>query len=146
MNAHATVQPAHPAQQRRRVSGRLLLFAVLAAPGAWFLLELGGWAMASYHCRVAAPFAASDLTRASMPAFIVLTLVAFAISLAGSYAAWLAWRRSRDEETGSVHDLAQVGHGRTRFIAWAALIASASFIVGLVFHVIQMWFAPLCGA
>ena len=144
MSAHASVEPSHPAQDRRRVSGRMLLFAMLAAPGAWFILELGGWAMASHYCGAAAPLSSPSLMRASMPSFAALTVIALVISVAGSVAAWRAWRRSRDEETGSAHELAQLGRGRTRFLALAACISSASFTGALLFHVIQMWLAPLC--
>jgi hypothetical protein len=146
MSAQASAQPSHPAPHRRRVSATMLLIGLLGAPGGWFLLELGGWALASYHCGdTAAPYA-SGLMRATMPSFLVLTILAFAISLIGTWFAWQSLVMTRDEKSGPADAIAQLGKGRTRFIAMAALIASCAFTVALLFHVIQMWVAPLCTA
>jgi len=68
------------------------------------------------------------------------------ISIVGVAMSWQAWQRSRDEKPGSANHLAQLGKGRTRFLALTALVSSASFTAGLLFHVVQMWLAPLCGA
>lgn len=124
----------------------MVLYALLGAPLAWFLLELAGWLLASLHCGHRAFHAMPQLTRATMPSFIVLAVVATTIAAGGLVMAWIAWQRARGEKSASPHHLMQVGEGRTHFVALVCVITSLTFTAGLVFYMIQMWGAPLCGS
>ena len=123
----------------------MMLYALLAAPAGWGLEELIGWAIASRHCGLRSAQLAGDLTRGMMPSFFILTVVAFALALTGSAVAWRAWQRTRGEKRDSGHHAAELGEGRTRFMALWALITSVSFSITLLFHAIPLWVAPLCG-
>lgn len=145
MSAPPAMPPSHPAPRRRQIAAGTLLFGLLAAPAAWFTLELGGWGLASWHCAGHAAPVAAQLERASTPSFVALACAALALALVGTWTAWRVWERTRDEKPDDAHDLVQLGEGRTRFIALASLIASTGFTAALLFDAIHMWLAPLCG-
>lgn len=138
-------QTLHPPQHRSRVSGRLLLFILLAAPSGWILQELLGWAIASQQCGMRSAQEAAAMVRAGSPWFWLLIAIAFLLALSGTLAAWTAWRATRAEKSGSGHHLAELGEGRTRFLAMCGLITSAGFLLALLFHLVQLVAAPLCG-
>lgn len=140
-----SAQTLHPASHRSRVSGRRLLFILLAAPGAWMLMELLGWAIASRQCGLRAAQWSGELVRGGSWLLYVLIAAAFVLALAATLSAWTAWRATRDEKSGAGQQLAQLGEGRTRFLAMCGLIISSGFFLALLFVLLQLVAAPLCG-
>lgn len=146
MSSGAHTAGEHPAPQRHRLSAWRSLYALLGAPFAWFVLELAGWLLASHHCGQRASHIVSELTRATMMSFSVLALATLVIAIGSAVVAYSLWTAVRDEKPDSAHHLAELGEGRTRFVALVSVITSATFTCGLVFYLLELWFAPLCGS
>ncbi|QDZ06875.1 hypothetical protein FPZ24_04765 [Sphingomonas panacisoli] len=91
--------------------------------------------MTSWPCfpsaiRRTAPLAGYDWARTG--AVILLAVCAVLAAIAGA-TAWRHFRRVRDEASGGHDALAEIGHGRTRFVAlWGAYLGAGFALATLV--------------
>ena len=143
-NSPSSAAPSHPGPSRRRVSTFALWFGLLAAPLAWAADELLLYFIASRLCGLKTYDTAEPLIRGTSLWFIVVSVVALLIALAGAWVAYDSWQKSAREKQGSEHRLLEVGEGRTRFLAMCGLLSSVSFSIGFLFIFSQLWVAPLC--
>lgn len=132
-------RPTHPAPSRAIVSPAHLWMALGVAPAAWGVQTIANLALSSHACF-------PRLVPLRMPMLSSLGAILLAISagavLASAFATVLAvriWRASRDEHqqhsgaaSGSSRGeaVAETGEGRTRFMAFAAVLTSSVFLLG----------------
>jgi hypothetical protein len=123
-----------------------LFFAICAAPVAWTILHLIAYPLTSYACypkntQLLAPVRYMTWVRPSM---IALGLAMLALALAGGWVSWrclqLAKRTAADEglaplETG----------GRSRYFAICGLLTTVLFVGAIIFDLIMLVGATLCG-
>lgn len=134
--------PQHPAPARQQVSLFALWFGLLAAPTAWMSNELILYYLASQFCHGDAM--ALPLTQGFSPWLLAFTVLALLVAVAGTGVSYLSWQKSRQEKEGSGHFLAEVGEGRTRFIAMFGLLSSSGFSVAFIFIFMQLYVLPAC--
>ena len=136
---------AHPAPQRGAVSSGALWFALFGAPAAWSVQLLVSYALSSHSCfprRV--PLTAPTLE--ALPAWeLGVAVAALVVALAAGGVAIHAWRATRAEGEGSEHRLLETGEGRTRFMAFAGVLVSGLFALGVVLNLITPILLPACG-
>lgn len=123
---------SHPAPVRGRISNLRMLGALLLAPGAWLVQLTVSYFFASNACGRGQ----DGLVPSVVPTlWLLLLLVNFAClapGVAGMVFALRAWRRTRDEKPGGGHYLLDVGEGRTRFAALAAVVVSGIFLFAIL--------------
>lgn len=97
---------------------RGLLFALVAAPTAWFIHLLAGYAITSLACGQASARAAIH----------IISAVFLLIALAGVLVAWRQWQTLRGDAAGTIENT----RGRDAFLAVAGLLLSALFAAIIV--------------
>ncbi len=148
MNADAPLSLTHPpAPEGGRVRLAPMVFAIVAAPLAWFVLVCAGEALASEPCfpyghRYAAPLSGLEWT---WPALIALLTACAVVSVAAIAVSWSMYRATRSEEAGKYAGLLDEGTGRTRFMALWGLLYSAGFCVATLFSLASYIALPRCG-
>ncbi len=148
----ATSQVEHPAPARGEVGGAALGFGLLGAPASWAAHFLVNVTIASRACfpgsqpSSAAP--SPTFTHALLLTIDALAALVACAALAVSYHAWrsTAHERSGAQQHGTTPEhAAEVGEGRTRFIALGGILMSAVFIVAILFDTFAAIVTPACG-
>ena len=124
---------SHPSPLRHTVSPWLLSAALFAAPTAWFVQLNISVLLGMKRCSGLSEDAASSLVTSGL---VAVGLAALLIVLLALWAAGRSWNLSRSEAGGGSHSALTHGHGRTRFLALAGLIASSMFLVAVGFSLI----------
>jgi hypothetical protein len=130
---HPLIPVPHPSPLRHRVSPWLLGAALFAAPTAWFVQLNVSVLLGMKRCSGLSEDAASSLVTSGL---VAIGLAALLIVLLALWAATRSWNLSRSEAGGGPHSALTSGHGRTRFLALAALIANSMFLVAVGFSLI----------
>jgi hypothetical protein len=130
---HPLTPVPHPSPLRHRVSPWLLGAALFAAPTAWFVQLNVSFLLGMKRCSGLSEDAASSLVTSGL---VAIGLAALLIVLLALWAATRSWNLSRSEAGGGPHSALTSGHGRTRFLALAALIANSMFLVAVGFSLI----------
>lgn len=141
----SSISSDQPSQRRREIGPFRLAFGLLAAPLAWSADELFSYGAASYLCRMKASGSDQTLTVPDSPWFWALIVVTLAIAVAGFVVAVGNWRKTRDVQAGSGHQLPELGEGRSRFIAICSMLTSGGFLIAFLFMLANLALAPLCG-
>jgi hypothetical protein len=125
----------HPAPHAERLSRAHIAFILCGGPAAWFIqLLLGVW-LTSWPCfphdqRLAAPL--GDYGWSGVAAMVIVALCALVAGAAG-LAGHRALRLVIDEESGKHEALAEIGHGRTRFISlWSVALGYGAAIAAIL--------------
>jgi hypothetical protein len=151
----ATFAEGHPAPGRHRVSAFALWFGLLGAPVAWSVQTLVNLPISSHACfpRIT-PFDV-PATGALRGILFVVSVLAIAVGVAALTTAVRGWRKTRDEHQtragrGTQHDsstaLAETGEGRTRFMTFAGVLTSLTFLIVSVAHTVVVFLVvPACG-
>jgi len=139
-SASAPAGPSPPAP----VSPRALWFAILAAPLAWSAQELICYGIASQVCRQKWSGAEVASALQVSASFVIVTVITFAIALAGAWVAARNWRRVRDVRRESNLHLREINAERSRFMGRAAIICNVGFVVAFVFTTAEFLVSPLC--
>ncbi|MEO8878886.1 MAG: hypothetical protein ABI446_00665 [Gemmatimonadaceae bacterium] len=132
-----------------------LWIALGVAPVAWGVQTIANLSLSSHACF-------PRLVPLDVPMMSSLGTMLFAISvgavLASAFATVLAvrnWRTSRDEHqqhsgaasaSSPVEALAETGEGRTRFMAFAGVLASSTFLLACSIQIVTIIFITPCGA
>src|SRR3569832_1004362 len=95
-----TASPHHPSPGRAAVSNAALWLGLLAAPLAWAIAELILYYMASYFCEMKTYDTAATFASAASPWFIVVSMFAFIVSIAGIWISYKNWAFSKKEKQG----------------------------------------------
>lgn len=136
--------PRHPAPTRPLVSPYRLAFGLLAGPLAWLLEEFTFYGIASHVCAAGWESAGQSPLRVASPWFWVVTVIALALALTGTWTAWTNWRETREKIAGSRGPLPGRGEGGSRFVSMCGLLGSAGSLVGLAFLFMHLVLSPLC--
>jgi hypothetical protein len=140
---HPLTPVSHPSPLRDRVSPWLLGVALCAAPTAWFVQLNISVLLGMSRCSSLSEDAASPLVTGSL---VAVGLAAFLIVLLALWAAARSWNLSRSEAGGGHRSALTSGHGRTRFLALAGLIANSMFLIAVGFSLIIPWLVVSCHA
>jgi hypothetical protein len=151
-----TVQPhtAHPAPSRAKVSALVLWFGLFGGPGAWSVQTLVNLPVASHGCFPRLDPLSVPATGVRGAAFVV-SLAAVATCIAALFVSGRAWSRTRAEQheaTGSGREhtpaiaLLETGEGRTRFMALSGMLASATFTLASLIHMIAIFLVSPCAS
>lgn len=138
---HPLASVSHPSSLRDRVSPWLLGFALFAAPVAWFAQLNISVLLGMNRCSSLREDAASSLV---MGGLVAVGIAAFLIVLLALWAAARSWNLSRSEAGGGRHSALTSGHGRTRFLALAGLIANSMFLIAVGFSLFIPVFTLSC--
>lgn len=136
----------HPAPHRDEMSTLRAFVLLFTGPTAWFVQFCVGVQLASWPCypadtRYLVPIEGYGWTREA--ALVLLLLCALAAAISG-LASWRLLQRVSDEREGGHAELAEVGHGRTRFIALWGTILGAGFVVATLFTLAGFAMVPRC--
>ena len=133
---------SHPAPARAHASLAALWFGLFGAPAAWTVQTLVNLSVAAHGCF-------PQLAPLDVPTVAVRTVVALVsvaavlVSALATAVAWRAWSRTRHEHqegsgAGQAHGhdaaLLETGEGRTRVMALAGVLTSATFLLVAVVH------------
>jgi len=140
---HPLTPVSHPAPLRDRVSPWLLSLALFAAPAAWFVQLNISVLLGMNRCSGFPEDAASSLVTGGL---VAVGLAALLIVLLALWAAARSWNLSRSEMGGGHHSALTSGHGRTRFLALAGLIANSMFLIAVGFSLFIPLFTVSCHA
>jgi hypothetical protein len=134
----------HPSPHRGRVSLGGQLFGIAAGPAAWIAQLVVDYGVSSYVCYPA------DTPRRDLPGggehglLLAVNLACLAVALAGFAVSLAGWRRTRAEKPGPLHEMLQIGDGRSRFLAICGLLAAATFAVAILFDTPSALALRLC--
>ncbi len=125
-------QDAHPALHQHRVHWAILLLGFVAAPIAWVSDLTMKYGVTSVACSSGA---------ASPPQWIFPILYGFdalalAIVILAATLSYRNWRKTRTESRGDVHELAEIGEGRTRFMSLWGMLFGIAFGAAIIFGVV----------
>jgi hypothetical protein len=114
-----------------------LAFGIAGAPAAWIAQELAGWYLANHGCVDAGVTASAPPgMRSWQIAMNALSLLVAIASLATGVRQWRA-RRIGTEQPAAVDD-------RRSFLAAAAMLVSAVFLLAIGWASIAAFAIPLC--
>ncbi len=139
----------HPAPARGQVDIWVLAFGLIGAPVIWSAHFLANVLIASNSCSQVDVVRPSSATHATI---IAIDILAALIALAALFVSLRAWRATRQEnadarnEGGSAeHHAAEVGEGRTRFVAMGGILMSTLFFVAILFDTFAAIVVTSCG-
>jgi hypothetical protein len=138
----------HPAPARHEVDIGLLAFGLMGAPIVWGVHFLANVTIASRACASTA-MSPSASTHAAL---LVIDAGAALVALAALYVSTQAWRSTRHEGSGTREQgttpeqhAAEVGEGRTRFIALGGIMMSTVFFIAILFDAFAAFAVTACG-
>jgi len=134
----------HPAPDRHKVSFWALMFGCCAAPLFWTGQLLLGYWISAQTCYGSDHPTVTYSPATLHAAFLFFDAVAILAALAGGAVAYWCWRRTQEEKKGGAHRALHVGEGRARFMALWGMLASAWFLIAIVFETIGSTMVPLC--
>jgi hypothetical protein len=135
----------HPAPAVRVVAPVALWFGLFGAPVVWSLQLLTSYALVAHGCYPDA----EPMTMPVVPGLRTLVLgtgaAALAVALLAGSLAWRNWRATQHEPEGEHEALLEVDEGRTRFMAFAGMLLSAVFVIGILMNVVPLLLLRPCG-
>ena len=112
-----------PAPHGDAVSPWTMAGGLFLAPTAFTVQVVGSYVLAALGCGASVnPFVW----------LVALNVVCVAATGWGLVLAYRAWKRARSEKEGDVHDLAETGEGRTRFLALFAICSTTVFAMAVL--------------
>ena len=144
---------AHPAPARGQVGLGSLFFALFGGPAAWTVQTLVNTALAAHGCYPRLTPTDRPVTGGLFAITLIVSLAAVAVTAVALVVGWRAWSRTRQEhqersggasEHAAAHAAIETGEGRTRFMAMAAVMMSATFLVASVAHTASVVFVGPC--
>lgn len=143
-----TESPGHPAPHAGVVPLAALWFGLFGAPAAWAAQLITNYALNAHFCYP------SDTPQAS-PAFggvravgLVVSAVLLVIAIAALFVAIRSWRKTRLEagqnRSPDHHETAEIGEGRTRFMAMSGILVSGIFLFGVLMNGLPLIAMPVC--
>ncbi len=138
----------HPVPARHKIDIGLLAFGLIGAPVIWGVHFLANVTIASRAC-ASTEMSPSASTHAAL---LAIDAVAALVALAALYVSTQAWRSTRHEgsdtrEQGTTPEqhAAEVGEGRTRFIALGGIMMSTVFFVAILSDTFAAIVVTACG-
>jgi hypothetical protein len=135
----------HPAPRRHTVGLGALWFGLLGAPAAWSVQELASYAVVAHACFPSwQPYALPTIP-GTWTIAVVVSLLMIAVALAGVVTAWRSWGRTEPRTVRSGFHQAEVGEGRTQFMAFSGLLVSGMVLYTMVLNFLMLFLVPPCG-
>jgi hypothetical protein len=136
----------HPAPARDEMSTLHAHALLFTGPFAWFLQFLVGVPLANWPCypadtRLMLPAEGYGWTRGAALLLLGLCVVAAAIA---ALASWRLLQRVSDAREGGHAEPAEVGHGRTRFIALWGVCLGVGFAIATLLTFVGFALVPRC--
>jgi len=136
---------AHPAPARDAVGLPALWFGLFGAPVVWSLQLMANYALVAHGCFPARVPRSTPLFGGLWTVALLVSVAAFVVSLAAFLVARRSWLSTHEEHHGGREALLEVGEGRTRFMAYAGMLVSALFVLGVVMNTIPLFILSPCG-
>ncbi|MBV9115702.1 MAG: hypothetical protein JOY67_23055 [Hyphomicrobiales bacterium] len=136
----------HPAPHRKRVRLLALIFPILAPSFAWSAHLVVNFALSSHACY-------PDGVPLRSPAsglgwlwslLLIIDLAGIIIGLVSALIAWRTYRLTAQEMAETGPPLAEIGEGRTRFLALWGVLIGVGFSAATFFDFVGLWVLPLC--
>ncbi len=143
----------HPAPSRTWVPLAGLWFGLFGAPAAWAIQTIANLALASHGCFPRMVPLSAPTTPGLRGIVFAISLGALAVGVAAMSVALRNWRRTRGEHQehtgrGRKHApsaaLAETGEGRTRFMAFAGVLASVTFVAATAAQIAAILLVSPC--
>lgn len=136
--------PDHPAPQQHRVGLPPLWFGLFGAPAAWAAQLISNYALMSHFCYPRDTPLASPTFGAVRPLAIVISAVLLLVAAAALFVALHSWNETRYRRNAEQHEVAEIGEGRTRFMAMAGILVSGIFVYGVLMAGVPLITMPVC--
>jgi len=146
---HDARVPEHPAPSQGTVSAPLLWFGLFGGALAWALQLISNYWLFSHFCYPTVTPRATPTFDGVRVVGIVVSGVLLLVAIAALLTALRSWKRTRAEahrrrDARHREETAEVGEGRTRFMAMAGMLVSGIFVYGLVMNAMPLLFMPIC--
>ena len=144
----------HPAPARGKAPLSALWFGFAGAPAAWSVQTLVNLSLSAHSCFPRLTPLSAPATPGLRGIEFGVSLLALAVCLAAASVAWRTWWRTRDEHqrgTGRGRDhqpgpaLLETGEGRTRFMAFAGVLTSVTFLAVCAINTAAIFLVSPCG-
>ena len=135
---------AHPAPARHAVRLAALWFGLFGAPVVWSIQLMTNYALVAHGCFPATEPRSTPLFGGLWTVALVVSLAALVVAVAALLVARRSWLATREEHHGGREALLEVGEGRTRFMAYAGMLVSALFVLGVVMATIPLFILSPC--
>ena len=140
--------PEHAAPHRGRVALPLLWFGLFGAPIAWALQLISNYALMAHFCYPQATPEAAPTFGGVRAIAILISAILLVVGVAALIASLYAWRATKDERrilaTSAHHETAEIGEGRTRFMAISGTVVSAIFVWAVIMAGVPLVAMPIC--
>lgn len=141
--ASGSAEP-HPAPHRGNVPPAALWFGLSGAPAVWSIQLMVNYATVAHSCYPRAVPLSTSIFGALWATVLAVNLLTLAGALAAGGTALWTWHRTKSEKEGRKEALLEVGEGRTRFMAFAGILVSALFLIGILFNAATLFVIPPC--
>ena len=136
----------HPAPKGDELSPRMIAFLLYTGPLAWFAQLCIGMMLTSWPCfpgmeRLGSPLKGYEWTR---PAALLILLLCALLATVSGIVGFRKLQAVKEEREGGHHELIEVGHGRTRFVALWGTILGFSFTVATLVTLVAFTMVPRC--
>ncbi len=134
---------AMSAPYRGRAGNAALWFGVFGAPAAWSLHTLVDYPLVTYGCFPRNVLLQHPAFGGLLPLALIISGVLILAGLAAWWTAWVCWRRT-DGDFADAEGAREAIQGRVRFMAYAGLLLSAVFTLGMLFTTLGLILVPPC--
>jgi hypothetical protein len=136
--------PEHPAPQRHHVGLPALWFGLFGASAAWAAELITNYALMGHFCFPRDTPLASPTFGGVRALAIVIDAVLLIVGVCALLVALHSWNATRYRRNDEHHEVAEIGEGRTRFMAMAGILVSGIFVYGLLMAGIPVIAMPVC--
>lgn len=136
--------PDHPAPRQHLVALPALWFGLFGAPAAWSAQLISNYAILGHFCYPRDTPLASPTFGGVRALSIVISAILFLVGVAALLVALRSWSRTRYRRGNEHHEVAEIGEGRTRFMAMSGILVSGVFIYALLMAGIPAIAMPVC--
>ena len=136
--------PDHPAPRMHRIGLPTLWFGLFGAPAAWAAQLIGNYALMGHFCYPRDTPLASPTFGGVRALAIVISAVLLLVAVTALVVALHSWGETRYRRTAEHHEVAEIGEGRTRFMAMSGILVSGIFVYGVVMAAVPLITMPVC--
>lgn len=136
--------PDHPAPRHHLVGLPELWFGLFGAPAAWSAQLISNYALMGHFCYPRDTPLASPTFGGVRALSIVISAILLLVGAAALATALHSWEAARYRRRAEHHEVAEIGEGRTRFMAMAGILVSGIFVYALLMAGIPLIAMPVC--
>lgn len=140
--------PTHAAPHRDRVSLPVLAFGLFGGAAAWAVQLISNYSLMAHFCYPLQTPEASPTFGGVRTLAIGISAVLLVVAVVALFTAIRSFSVTRHEveksEAEAHRETAEVGEGRTRFLAMAGILVSGIFVYGVVMAGVPLIAMPIC--